>query len=83
MNVPGDRVDSVEEIRRNLVLQVTHSVRWEQGIRALMKEGVEHYIEIGSGKTLSGLNKKIGAGPTLSLDKVTDLDTLYASATSR
>ncbi len=83
MNVPGDRVDSVEEIRRNLVLQVTHSVRWEQGIRAMMRDGVEQYIEIGSGRTLAGLNKKIGVGATLSLDKVTDLDTIYASATAQ
>ena len=80
MNVPGKLVDSLEEIRRNLVLQVTHSVRWEQGIRALMKEGVEQYVEIGCGKTLSGLNRKIGAGATISLDKVTDLDAIYATS---
>lgn len=75
MNVPGNFIKTTEEIRRNLTSQVTHSVRWEQGIRAMGE--VDLFLEIGCGKTLSGLNKKIGvAAPTLSIDKVEDLDRL-------
>ncbi|HEX2582906.1 MAG TPA: ACP S-malonyltransferase [Chlamydiales bacterium] len=75
MNASGDFVTSLEEIRRQLVSQVTHSVRWEQGIAAIEKRQTDLYLEIGCGKTLSGLNKKIGvAAPTLSVDKLADLE---------
>lgn len=75
MNVPGAFVEGVEEIRENLIRQVTHSVRWEQSIQAMMARGISRYVEIGCGKTLAGLNKKIGVS-TLSLDKVSDLEEL-------
>lgn len=73
MNVPGGFVEGVDKVKENLILQVTHSVRWEQSIQAMMAQGASRYLEIGCGKTLSGLNKKIGV-PSLSLDKVSDLD---------
>ena len=73
MNAPGGFVHSLAEIRRNLASQVTHSVRWEQGIRAMEK--IDLYLEIGCGKTLGGLNRKIGvAAPTISIDQIENLD---------
>lgn len=81
MNVPGDFVKSDEEIRRHLIAQVTGSVRWQQGIEAIERRGVDIYLEIGAGKTLSGLNRKIGVkGATLSLEKVEDLESFANSA---
>jgi [acyl-carrier-protein] S-malonyltransferase len=75
MNVPGGFVESVEQIKDNLIRQVTHSVRWEQSIQAMMERELSLYLEIGCGKTLSGMNRKIGVtAPALSLDKVADLD---------
>lgn len=71
MNVPGDFVRSIADIRRFLVDQVTHSVKWEQGI-AVMK--ADQYVEIGCGKTLTGLNKKMGLTSILSIDQCKDLD---------
>jgi [acyl-carrier-protein] S-malonyltransferase len=77
MNVPGDFVQSESDLRRFLTSQVTQSVRWEQGIGAMEKRGVSLYLEIGCGKTLAGMNKKIGvAAPTHTIDKVADLDQL-------
>lgn len=77
MNVPGDYVSSVEDIRSNLIQQVTSSVRWEKGIRHMMAKGVDTFIEIGCGKTLAGMNKKIGIeAPTLSVEKIQDLEQL-------
>ncbi len=73
MNVPGGFVEGIDEIKENLILQVTHSVRWEQSILAMKERGISRYLEIGCGKTLSGLNKKIGV-PALSLEKTADLD---------
>jgi len=77
MNVPGDYVSDLEKIREYLILQVTHPVRWELGIRAMMAQKIEGFIEIGSGKTLTGMNKRIGVtAPTYSLEKTSDLEGL-------
>jgi [acyl-carrier-protein] S-malonyltransferase len=81
MNVPGDLVSDIAEIKHNLIKQVTSPVRWEQGIQNLhTHHGIDLFIEIGCGKTLAGLNKRIlGASattPTISIEKVTDLPAL-------
>jgi len=77
MNVPGSFVKGVDTIRNNLINQVTQSVRWDQGIRAMDGQKIELYLEIGPGTTLSGMNRKIGVtGSTISLDKVADLEKL-------
>lgn len=74
MNVPGRFVQILPEIQQNLIHQVTHSVRWEQSIEAMKGAGVEQFFEIGCGKTLSGLNKKMEISFTMAMDKVADLD---------
>lgn len=77
MNVPGDFVNESSQIRNFLIKQVTSSVRWERGIRSIDKEGVDLYLEIGCGKTLQGLNKRIGtSAPTLGIEKVEELKEL-------
>jgi len=77
MNVPGGPVKKLLEIRQNLIEQVTHSVRWEQGIRYLMASGVDLFIEFGCGKTLTGFNKRIGVtAPCISVEKVIEIDAL-------
>jgi [acyl-carrier-protein] S-malonyltransferase len=83
MNVAGDFVSDLDQVRALLVQQVTRPVRWEAGIRAIEKQGVDLYLEIGCGKTLSGMNKRIGVeAPTLNIEKVTDLDKLGDLATA-
>jgi [acyl-carrier-protein] S-malonyltransferase len=47
------------EVRSLLVRQVLHPVRWEETIRSLLAEGVERFYEIGPGKVLAGLLKRI------------------------
>lgn len=79
MNVPGNFVHTDEEIRRHLKAQVTQSVRWEQGIAAMKEAGVELFLEIGCGKTLSGLNKKMGVPSILAIEKISDLELAYAT----
>lgn len=78
MNVPGHFVQSDEEIRRYLIAQVTQSVRWEQSIDAMKEAGVELFLEIGCGKTLTGLNRKIGVPKMSAVEKVTDLELAHA-----
>jgi [acyl-carrier-protein] S-malonyltransferase len=77
MNVTGQEVRSIDEIRSLLIQQVTKPVRWEQGILALEALGIDLYVEIGCGKTLTAMNKRIGVkAPTISVEKVADLDLL-------
>lgn len=77
MNVPGNYVEKTDQVKDYLTRQVTHSVRWEQGIRAMMEKDVSLFVEIGCGKTLSGMNKKIGAETAISIDKVSDLEEAF------
>lgn len=77
MNVPGDFVRDVNDIRRYLIEQVVSPVRWEKGIRAMQAHAIDVYLEMGPGKSLAGMNKRIGVNaPTLSIEKVSDLEQL-------
>lgn len=77
MNYPGNFVENVNDIQENLIKQVTHSVRWEQGIRKIAEKDVGLYLEIGSGKALSGFNKKIGVeGLIMNIETIPDLELL-------
>lgn len=75
MNVPGNFVSSQDEIRQVLIDQVASPVRWEKGIRKMMDRNIDVYLEMGPGKTLSGMNKRIGVTqPTYSIEKIADLE---------
>lgn len=77
MNVPGDFVADPTQMKKHMKDQVIKPVRWEQGIRSMGKEGMDLYIELGCGKTLSGMNKRIGVtAPTLSLENLNELEPL-------
>ncbi len=77
MNVPGQYVSSLTDTRRYLIDQVVSPTRWEKGIRAMMEQGIESFVEIGPGKSLQGMNKKINpALSTYSIEKITDLEGL-------
>ena len=48
-----------ERIRTLLVAQVTGTVRWRESILAMVAEGVSLFVEVGAGKVLTGLVKRI------------------------
>ncbi|GGG81079.1 ACP S-malonyltransferase [Paenibacillus radicis (ex Gao et al. 2016)] len=58
-NVTALQVTEASDIRRLLVEQVYSPVLWEDSIRYLIEQGVDHFVEIGSGTVLAGLIKKI------------------------
>jgi [acyl-carrier-protein] S-malonyltransferase len=58
-NVLARPIRAPDEIRRRLVEQVTGTVRWRECVTAMGSEGVTHFYEIGAGKVLSGLVKRI------------------------
>lgn len=58
-NVTAEATQDVEVIRQNLVSQVCGTVRWRESVKKMEKLGVQSQIEIGNGKVLSGLVKRI------------------------
>ncbi|MEX2357424.1 MAG: ACP S-malonyltransferase [Pirellulaceae bacterium] len=64
-NVDGQPHDDPEEIRDLLQRQVCSQVQWEQSMRYLLDEGFNEFYEIGAGKVLRGLMKRINRKVTL------------------
>ena len=58
-NVDAEPVTDPAEIRRKLVEQLTSPVFWEQSMRRLLAEGFDRFVEIGPGKVLAGLMRRI------------------------
>lgn len=76
MNVTGRESASINEVKENLISQVTHPVRWEQSMRHMAENGVDLFVELGCGKTLAGFHKRMGlSAPLVSIEKVEDLKT--------
>lgn len=64
-NVTAELVTEKESIRELLVKQVSSSVCWEQSIRNMIAEGIDTFVEIGPGKTLSSFMKKTDRNVTM------------------
>lgn len=76
-NVTAEVVTKEDEIKTLLEKQVSSSVRWEESIRRMMKEGVGTFIEIGPGHTLTSLIKKIDRQvKVINVETVEDLEKL-------
>jgi [acyl-carrier-protein] S-malonyltransferase len=61
-NVLARAVSDPAEIVGSLVAQVTGTVRWRESVAAMAAAGVDRFYEVGSGKVLSGLVKRIAEG---------------------
>jgi len=74
-NVTAKDVANPASIRDLLVKQVTGRVRWTQSVQHMVDEGCETFIEVGSGKVLSGLIKRIARdAATLNVGEPGDID---------
>ncbi len=58
-NVVAKAVTNPEEIKENLIAQLTAPVRWTQCIQAMISDGGTEFVEVGPGKVLQGLMRKI------------------------
>lgn len=76
MNVTGKKMQSLVELKDNLIKQVVSIVYWQKSIETAVAESVTRFIEIGAGKTLTNMNKKMHEVPSFSIEKVIDLDAL-------
>jgi [acyl-carrier-protein] S-malonyltransferase len=78
-NVTADYVMDKEQVKPLLVRQVSSPVRWQQSVERMIADGVDIFVEIGPGKTLSGFMRKINKEvKTLNIEKVEDLEKLSA-----
>lgn len=58
-NVSTTGVSDVEEIKKNLIAQLTAPVKWTQSVQQMVADGAREFVECGPGKVLQGLVKKI------------------------
>ena len=58
-NVTTTAVSDQNEIKKNLILQLTAPVKWTQSVQQMVKDGASNFVEVGPGKVLQGLVKKI------------------------
>ena len=58
-NITTTAVEDPEVIKKNLIAQLTGPVKWTQTVRNMIADGAESFVEVGPGKTLQGLIKKI------------------------
>ena len=65
-NIATKAVTDQEEIKQNLIKQLTGPVKWTQSVQQMIKDGANTFIEVGPGKTLQGLIKKISSEVTVS-----------------
>ena len=74
-NVTAQYVTDVAQVKPLLEQQVYSSVRWQQSVETMLADGVDTFIEIGPGKTLSGFVKKISRDvKVLNIEKMEDLE---------
>ncbi len=78
-NVDGDIIKNKDEIIEKLVSQVSNSVLWQQSVEYMINQGVDTFVEIGPGKSLSGFVKRIGKsmGKEVMSLSVSNLESYY------
>ncbi|MDD5465499.1 MAG: ACP S-malonyltransferase [Candidatus Omnitrophica bacterium] len=73
-NVTGKPVLNPEEIKQNLIRQVSASVLWEDSIKLILSKGISNFIEFGPGKVLKGLMRRIDSNAqVVNIEKKEDI----------
>jgi [acyl-carrier-protein] S-malonyltransferase len=73
-NVTASPTDSAQEIKDNLIKQVASNVLWEDSMKFLLSKGVMNFIELGPGKVLKGLMRRIDANAqVVNIEKKEDI----------
>lgn len=77
-NVTGKPITDPEEIKTSLKEQITSAVQWEKSIKNMISDGANEFIEIGPGKVLQGLVKRIAPNINVSgIEKMSDLNPVF------
>jgi [acyl-carrier-protein] S-malonyltransferase len=73
-NVTGSETHEIEKIKDLLIKQIESPVRWRESVIYMIKNGIKNFIEIGPGKVLSGLVKRIDKTINVNtINKIEDL----------
>ncbi len=76
-NVTADKILDLNELKDLLISQIEKRVRWRESIINMINYGVDHFIEIGPGKVLSGLIKRIDKNVKItSINNQSDIESL-------
>ena len=76
-NVTADEVSKKDELKKLLIDQIENRVRWRESVIKMIDNGVNHFIEIGPGKVLSGLVKRIDKSVKINtINSVSDIQEL-------
>jgi [acyl-carrier-protein] S-malonyltransferase len=76
---PITKDTDIEYIKESLYNQLTSSVRWEESIMNMINDGAKEFVELGPGKVLQGLIKRINSSVNIKgLDKVQDIEAVHA-----
>lgn len=76
-NINAQYVESPGDVVGGLTMQVSGSVRWEESMQLLLKDGVDTFVELGSGDVLTGLIKRFGM--PVRTTNVSDSDSLQTA----
>ena len=76
-NVTADEISNKDELKKLLIEQIENRVRWRESVTKMIDNGVSHFIEIGPGKVLSGLVKRINKSVKINtINSVSDIKDL-------
>ncbi len=78
-NVTGKPVITAEEAKAGIIKQICGCVRWQPSVEYMLNEGVDTFVEIGPGRVLTGLIKRISGGD-VNLINVRDVNDLSSVA---
>lgn len=73
-NVTGKAAFDSQEIKQNLIKQVSGSVLWEDSMKLVLGQGITNFVEFGPGKVLKGLMRRIDSNAqVINVEKITDI----------
>ena len=76
-NITADEIFNADELKDLLIKQIENRVRWRESVINMIKQGVNQFIEIGPGKVLSGLvkriNKEVGVSAINNVDEIENI----------
>ena len=76
-NVTADEISNIDDLKSLLINQIEKRVRWRESIINMINKGVNQFIEIGPGKVLSGLVKRINKNVKISsINSQSDIESL-------
>ena len=76
-NVTADEISNKIELKKLLIEQIENRVRWRESVINMINNGVEQFIEVGPGKVLSGLVKRINKDVRINtINSISDIESL-------